>query len=105
MTTTFTVTSNAVGWLTGTSMWSDWRDSVVADLGEYASDFDVDLAVEKIVEAYDELLPEGMSLVGNFIYAEAGRGWDLEQVRQDVREAAELVDEWAIIWECMLSDK
>ena len=105
MTTTFTVTSNAVGWLTGASMWSDWRASVIADLGEYESDFNVDLAVEKIVAAYDELLPEGMSLDGNFIYAEAGRGWDLEQVRQDVREAAELVDEWAIIWGCMLSDK
>lgn len=87
-------------------MWSDWRESVVADLGEHAPDFDVDLAVEKIVEAYDALLPEGMSLVGNFIYADADIDWDLDQVRQEVREAAEVeVDEWALIWECMLPDK
>ena len=105
-TTTFTVTSNAVGWLTGTSMWSDWRESVVADLGEYAPDFDVDLATQKIIEAYDALLPEGMSLVGNFIYADADIDWDLDQVQQEVREAAEVeVDEWALIWECMLPDE
>lgn len=98
MTTTFTV--HAVEWLTGDREWDTWESWLTEALGEFAVDYDVEKASGLIAEAYAALLPEGMSMAGNFIYAEVGSGWDLEQVQAEVREAAEEVDIWAIVREC-----
>ena len=100
MTTTFTVTSHAVEWLTGDREWDTWASWLTEALGEFTVDYDVEKASGLIAEAYAALLPEGMFLVGNFIYAEVGPGWDLEQAQAEVREAAEEVDIWAIVREC-----
>ena len=100
MTTTFTVTSHAVEWLTGDREWDTWEAWLTEALGEFTVDYNVEKASGLIAEAYAALLPEGMFLVGNFIYAEVGSGWDLEQVQAEVREAAEEVDIWAIVREC-----
>ena len=98
MTTTFTV--HAVEWLTGDREWDTWESWLTEALGEFAVDYDVEKASGLIAEAYAALLPEGMSMAGNFIYAEVGSGWDLEQVQAEVREAADEVDIWAIVREC-----
>lgn len=100
MTTTFTVTSHAVEWLTGDREWATWESWLTEALGEFAVDYDVEKASGLIADAYAALLPEGMSLVGNFIYAEADLDWDLEQAQAEVREAAGEVDVWAIVREC-----
>lgn len=103
MTTTFTVTSHAVEWLTGDREWDTWESWLTEALGEFAVDYDVEKASGLIAEAYDALLPEGMFLVGNFIYAEADLDWDLEQAQAEVREAAGEVDVWAIVRECEIT--
>ena len=43
-----------------------------------------------------------MVMAENFIYIEAEHGLDLDQVRQEVRQAAADLDVWAIIRECEL---
>ena len=103
MTTTFTVISHAVEWLTGDREWDTWESWLTEALGEFTVDYDVEKASGLIADAYDALLPEGMFLVDNFIYAEVGIGWDLEQVQAEVRETAEEVDIWAIVRECEIT--
>lgn len=103
MATTFTVTSNAVAWLTGDREWGTWEAWLTEVLGEFVFDYDIESAAACLSDAYAALLPEGMSVVGNFIYADADIDWDLEQIQAEVREAAEEVDVWAIVRECEIT--
>ncbi len=96
-----TLTANAIEWITG-DPWNTWEEWAAAVLGGYASDYDMAEVVTRVAAAFGALLPAPMRMVGPFIYIEAGHDLDLDQVRQEVRQAAADLDVWAIIRECEL---
>jgi len=102
MASTFTLTPNAVEWITGDCRWNTWKEWVTETLGEYADSYDIEEVAKRIASAYGALLPAPMVMAENFIYIEAEHGLDLDQVRQEVRQAAADLDVWAIIRECEL---
>ena len=101
MASTFTLTANAVEWITG-DPWNTWEEWTAAVLGGYASDYDMAEVTARVAAAHGALLPAPIELVGSVIYIEAEHGLDLDQVRQEVRQAAADLDVWAIIRECEL---
>lgn len=101
MASTFTLTANAIEWVTG-DPWNTWEEWTAAVLGGYASDYDMAEVTARVAAAHGALLPAPMRMVGPFIYIEAEHGLDLDQVRQEVRQAAADLDVWAIIRECEL---
>ena len=102
MASTFTLTSNAVEWITGDCRWNTWKEWVTETLGEYADSYDIEEVAKRIAAAFGDLLPASMELVGSFIYIEVGHGLDLELVHTNVREEAAALDVWPIIRGCEL---
>ena len=90
--TTITITSQAVRWITGHTRWDRWEDAIRELLGEDATP----AAVDAITDAYRRLLPEPLFLAGEFIYAPADHGLDLDAVRGEGREEAAEIDIWQI---------
>ena len=92
--TTIEITSNAIQYLTSDAHTvSTISDYIASALGEYIADHDVDAIEDEYREALQGILPEGVSLAGDFIYADTDVIVDQDAIREDV----EGIDFWAIV--------
>lgn len=92
--TTIEIASNAIQYLTSDAQTvSTISDYIASSLGEYAADHDVDAIEDEYREALQGILPEGVTLAGNFLYADADVIVDQDAIREDVKG----IDFWAIV--------
>ncbi|GAA2179928.1 hypothetical protein GCM10009785_08710 [Brooklawnia cerclae] len=84
--TTSEITGNAQSFLFPTTSDSTIREGIIAALRPYADDYDLDAIEEEFAAAIQEILPEGFTLNGQFIFGPTGADVDWDAVREAAGE-------------------
>lgn len=79
------VTDNAAGLLLGARSVSTIRGHITPYFGEYAGQFDLDAIEAEYREAINEVLPDGVTLAGEFIFRRVDTNPDWDELGERVR--------------------